>query len=92
MTTTDIAYFVETAADLDELVAALNAAEQKLAQDRVDGVAAPGLDGLEVHFGIDLTSLPTFGAGAPEGRDGIYSWDAERVLETDGHDWFIGPR
>lgn len=33
---------------------------------------------------IDMQSLPTFGGTEPEATDGVWSWDASRLLiETD---------
>jgi hypothetical protein len=45
------------------------------------------------HFGIDWSSLPTFGGETPKDLTGIWSWDESRLLVGSSHrDLEIVPR
>jgi hypothetical protein len=76
---------------LDDLAALLNglhSEEIELARN-----CDPTL--VRVNERYDLTSLPTYGGEEPADTQGIYSWDADRVLYCDGPQntpWVISPR
>ena len=71
---------ITAATDLDELLEALQDITEAL-----DGSIAR-LDEL-----VDLGSLPTYGGEVPGDTEGIYSWDADRVLWGDSG-WYIADR
>ncbi|WP_419737860.1 hypothetical protein [Ruegeria sp.] len=77
---------IAAAADLNELAAALNAAEADfLALHR------SGLNGvpMDEYYYIDLTNLPRWGT-PPKGMEGLFSWDEKgRVLERAGNRWRV---
>lgn len=80
MVTTDR---IATATDLDALCETLNAITEA-----TDPTEQP-------DYGPYMTSrdLPTFGGEAPTRTEGIFSWDATRVLiPGEGRTWRIVPR
>ena len=83
---------IANAADLDDLLAALQTAESHLAVQRHDDPHLDFGEGIEQEFGVDLASLPTFGGPIPDDTIGVFSWDADRVLVADGSAWAIEPR
>ena len=77
---------VSSAADLDELAEALNAAEADFFALQRTGLSGVPMD---EHYGIDLTDLPRWGE-PPKGAEGPFSWDARgRVLERAGNRWRV---
>lgn len=77
---------IAAAANLDELAAALNAAEADFSALQSNGVNGVLMD---EYFGIDLTDLPHWGS-PPGDMEGLFSWDVQgRILERAGYRWNV---
>ena len=85
---------VTSATDLDDLLDILRSAESHLNEIRQNADWQHLGGGIDNFLGIDLTSLPTFGGDEVEDSDGVWSWDAERVLTGEGsiNEWTIEAR
>lgn len=69
----DAAHAVRDARDLDHLLAAVRNRSELL---RNEGDP----DALPASQQVDFTDLPTFGGEEPNSIDGVWSWDATRLL------------
>jgi len=70
---------VASAANLDELLAALQEIEAELSRTPSDDPLCVRVDEL-----VDLAGLPTYGGPAPVDTAGVWSWSATRILRGEG--------
>ena len=72
---------ISNAANLAELLTALNTAGREINRLQADGLDAGELIG---DYGRALEECPTFGGEAPEDLHAVWSWDADHLLVGEG--------
>ena len=75
-----------TAATAEVLAAVTNATDLRALCTALRALPRADAAGNEIDhdaIGLDLTSLPTFGAGAPSDTSNVWSWDATHLLRYD---------